>query len=92
MQAGEIFFQIRLPGDKAIRLYTFFGILLSRIYHVDCIEIIELTTYFLYILLTVISSISIEEGDSIANTMQLPAIDCKEIIDQGVERIAEKRQ
>ena len=33
-----------------------------------------------------------EEGDSIANTIQLPTIDWREIIDQVVERTEEKRQ
>ena len=33
-----------------------------------------------------------EEGDSIGNTIQPPAIDCTEIIDQVVERTAEKQQ
>ena len=33
-----------------------------------------------------------EEGDSIANTIQPPAIDCAEIISKVVERTAEKQQ
>ena len=33
-----------------------------------------------------------EEGDSIAKTIQLPAIDWKEITDQVVERTEEKKQ
>ena len=33
-----------------------------------------------------------EDGDSVVNTMQLTAIDCTEIIDQVVERIAEHQQ
>ena len=33
-----------------------------------------------------------EENHSIANTIQLPAIDCTEIINQVVERTAGKQQ